>query len=105
VYNLLQQVSDGYFVHFFAPEDLSPLRKHVTFVLDVSGSMEGRKIYQLKEAMYTILHALRPADFFSLAIFESRTKVSNREPGTNQPPTKKLTKGGVLRRALGIVPC
>jgi hypothetical protein len=25
-------VSDGYFVHFFAPADVPPLRKHVIFV-------------------------------------------------------------------------
>ena len=34
------QFIDGYFVHYFVPENLETLPKHVVFVLDVSGSME-----------------------------------------------------------------
>ena len=37
------QVVDGYFVHFFAPNNLPHLFKHVYFVLDVSGSMYGKR--------------------------------------------------------------
>merc|ERR1712038_61047 len=47
------QVIDGYFVHYFIPEILPVLPKHVIFVLDVSGSMDGEKISQLKDAMFT----------------------------------------------------
>ncbi|XP_069689638.1 inter-alpha-trypsin inhibitor heavy chain H4-like isoform X2 [Periplaneta americana] len=68
-------VNDGYYVHFFSPADLPTLRKHVVFVLDVSGSMLGRKIQQLKEAMNIILKDLSPTDFFSLEIFSSRIQV------------------------------
>ncbi|XP_023709353.1 inter-alpha-trypsin inhibitor heavy chain H4 isoform X1 [Cryptotermes secundus] len=68
-------VSDGYFVHFFAPEHLPPLRKHVIFVLDVSGSMSGRKITQLKEAMSTILSDLNQGDLFSIVPFSSTVQV------------------------------
>ncbi|KAJ8930553.1 hypothetical protein NQ314_016634, partial [Rhamnusium bicolor] len=50
---------DGYFVHFFAPNDLDPLPKHVVFALDTSGSMGGRKIDQLKDAMMSILRFSR----------------------------------------------
>ena len=38
------QVVDGYFVHFFAPENLPVMPKHIIFVLDVSGSMNGPKL-------------------------------------------------------------
>jgi Mg-chelatase subunit ChlD len=69
------QISDGYFVHFFAPEDLPPLRKHVIFVLDVSGSMSGRKISQLKEAMTTILSDLNQGDLFSIVTFSTSVQV------------------------------
>ena len=62
-------------MHFFAPEDLPPLRKHVSFVLDVSGSMSGRKMEQLKEAMNTILDDLNANDTFSIAIFSSSVQV------------------------------
>jgi secreted protein with Ig-like and vWFA domain len=70
------QVSDGYFVHFFAPENLPPLRKHVIFVLDVSGSMSGRKITQLKEAMSTILGDLNRGDLFSIVPFSTTVQVT-----------------------------
>ena len=66
------QVVDGYFVHFFTPASLPVLPKHVTFVLDVSGSMDGEKMQQLKDAMFTILNDLGEKDFFSLIIFSSR---------------------------------
>jgi secreted protein with Ig-like and vWFA domain len=62
-------------VHFFAPADLPPLPKHVIFVLDVSGSMSGRKIQQLKEAMTTILGDLNHEDLFSIVPFSSTVQV------------------------------
>merc|ERR1711923_217580 len=43
------QVIDGYFVHFFAPDDLETLPKHVVYVLDISGSMSGKKLEQMKD--------------------------------------------------------
>lgn len=70
-------VNDGYFVHFFSPAELQPLKKHAVFVLDVSGSMDGRKIEQLREAMTAILGDLREGDFFNLIAFSSEVKVLN----------------------------
>nr|CAD7462538.1 unnamed protein product [Timema tahoe] len=77
-------VNEGYFVHFFAPSNLPTLMKHVTFVLDVSGSMFGKKIEQLREAMATILSDLRPGDFFSIVIFSTNVQVW--DPENNSPP-------------------
>jgi len=46
---MYSQVVDGYFTHFFAPVGLTPLRKRILFVLDVSGSMSfSGKVAQLK---------------------------------------------------------
>nr|CAD7261807.1 unnamed protein product [Timema shepardi] len=78
------QVNEGYFVHFFAPSNLPTLKKHVTFVLDVSGSMFGKKIEQIREAMTTILSDLRPGDFFSIIIFSTNVQVW--DPENNSPP-------------------
>jgi hypothetical protein len=88
-------VSDGYFVHFFAPADLPPLRKHVIFVLDVSGSMNGRKIEQLKEAMATILGDLKQGDLFSIVPFSTTVQVQYSAPlhrcsGSVQCPSPPL---------------
>lgn len=64
-------VMQGYFVHFFAPENLPPLRKHVVFILDISGSMWGRKMEQLKESQKKILDDLTQDDFFNIITFSS----------------------------------
>jgi uncharacterized protein YegL len=63
------QVLDGYFVHFFAPESLTTLPKHVVFVLDISGSMYGEKLQQTKDAMVTILDDLTEKDHFNVLTF------------------------------------
>ncbi|XP_050352941.1 inter-alpha-trypsin inhibitor heavy chain H4-like isoform X2 [Nymphalis io] len=68
-------VNDGYFVHFFAPEELKPLSKLVVFVLDTSSSMYGRKIEQLQTAMKAILADLRSSDYFSIVEFNSDVQV------------------------------
>ena len=68
------QVVNGYFVHAVAPVGLPPVPKNVLFILDTSGSMIGRKIEQVKDAMYTILDDLRHDDLFNILTFSSGTK-------------------------------
>ncbi|CAC5406692.1 Inter-alpha-trypsin inhibitor heavy chain H3 [Mytilus coruscus] len=63
-------VVNGYFVHMFAPKDLKSLPKDVMFVLDKSGSMTGRKIKQLKEAMKLIMQDMNPKDRFNILFFD-----------------------------------
>jgi len=65
------QVIDGYFVHYFVPEDLPTLPKHTVFILDISGSMAGEKLQQLKDAMFTVLDAMKATDFFNIITFSS----------------------------------
>ena len=69
------QVMDGYMVHFFAPENLPTLPKHIVFVLDTSGSMMGDKLVQVKDAMVQILSDLSDQDRFSMLLFS--TEVSH----------------------------
>jgi len=68
------QVVDGYFVHYFVPDNLETLAKHVVFVLDVSGSMGGEKIEQLKDSMFTVLDDMNEEDFFSIITFNGGVK-------------------------------
>ncbi|XP_058487296.1 inter alpha-trypsin inhibitor, heavy chain 4 isoform X2 [Solea solea] len=63
--------SDGYFVHHFAPSDLTRIPKNVVFVIDQSGSMNGRKIHQTRIALRHILSDLAEDDFFGLVTFDS----------------------------------
>ena len=76
-------LQDGYFVHFFAPPDIIPLPKHVLFVLDVSGSMSGNKIEQLKAAMKKILKDLKNNDTFHLITFDNEATVIHVENQAN----------------------
>ncbi|XP_026086395.1 inter-alpha-trypsin inhibitor heavy chain H2 [Carassius auratus] len=68
------QVSDGHFVQFFAPSDLSPLSKNIVFVIDVSGSMWGLKMKQTVEAMKSILDDLSMDDYFSIVDFNHNVR-------------------------------
>ncbi|XP_077967318.1 inter-alpha-trypsin inhibitor heavy chain H3-like [Styela clava] len=59
-----------YFATFFSP--VSPnLVRRIVFVLDVSGSMAGNKIKQVKKAMKNILSRLTRRDSFNIVQFES----------------------------------
>uniref|UniRef100_A0AAY4E1Y3 Inter-alpha-trypsin inhibitor heavy chain 2 n=1 Tax=Denticeps clupeoides TaxID=299321 RepID=A0AAY4E1Y3_9TELE len=79
------QVSDGHFVHFFAPKELSPLSKNIVFVIDVSGSMWGLKMKQTVSAMEAILDDLTMDDYFSIIDFNHNVRCWSEElvPGTS----------------------
>ncbi|XP_035799325.2 inter-alpha-trypsin inhibitor heavy chain H3-like isoform X2 [Amphiprion ocellaris] len=64
------QVVNGYFVHFFSPPDLAKVPKNVVFVIDRSGSMQGKKIAQTREAMTAILKDLHKEDHFAIILFD-----------------------------------
>merc|ERR1712038_644442 len=81
------RVLDGYFVHYFAPENLQTLPRHVIFVVDVSGSMSGTKLTQTKDAMVTILDDMTEQDFFDIITFS--TDVSYWRSEENQQLRKK----------------
>uniref|UniRef100_K7E9C2 Inter-alpha-trypsin inhibitor heavy chain H3 n=1 Tax=Ornithorhynchus anatinus TaxID=9258 RepID=K7E9C2_ORNAN len=65
------QIVNGYFVHFFAPKDLPVVPKNVVFVIDVSGSMYGRKLVQTKEALLKILEDMKEEDYLNFILFSS----------------------------------
>nr|XP_027323114.1 inter-alpha-trypsin inhibitor heavy chain H4 isoform X1 [Anas platyrhynchos] len=66
------QIFNGYFVHYFAPQQMPVFPKNVIFVIDRSGSMAGRKIEQTREALLKILQDLRPEDHFSCITFNNK---------------------------------
>ncbi|XP_061494282.1 inter-alpha-trypsin inhibitor heavy chain H2 isoform X2 [Rhineura floridana] len=68
------EIFNGYFIHYFAPENLDPLPKNILFVIDVSGSMWGLKMKQTVEAMKTILGDLRSDDQFSVLDFNHNVR-------------------------------
>lgn len=66
-------VVNGYFVHFFAPEGFKPIPNDVLFILDTSGSMMGKKLNQLKEAMQSILMQMNEGDRMNIMTFSGST--------------------------------
>ena len=67
--------SQGYMMHIFSPgeEDLgtSAMNKEIIFVLDKSGSMQGYKLEQVKEAFGNIIEDLPSGDSFNIIFFDS----------------------------------
>uniref|UniRef100_A0A6P7FF05 Inter-alpha-trypsin inhibitor heavy chain H3-like n=1 Tax=Diabrotica virgifera virgifera TaxID=50390 RepID=A0A6P7FF05_DIAVI len=61
----------NFFFISFAPHSLNPLPKHMVFILDTSGSMQGFKLSQLKDAMSKILPQLNEDDVFTIIQFET----------------------------------
>ncbi len=51
--------------------EVSAQSRNVVFVMDVSGSMGGEKIQQMRKAVITCLEALSEGDYFGLVAFDS----------------------------------
>ncbi|MEJ5340715.1 MAG: VIT domain-containing protein [Thermogutta sp.] len=66
---------DGFFLLLATPQiaedHTKPLPKTVIFVLDRSGSMSGKKIEQLREAMRFVISNLREGDLFNIIAYDS----------------------------------
>ncbi|XP_065096913.1 inter-alpha-trypsin inhibitor heavy chain H3-like isoform X2 [Paramisgurnus dabryanus] len=72
-------VSNGYFVHNFAPSSLPRISKNVVFIIDRSGSMRGKKIEQTRLALLRILSDLSEDDHFGLITFDHQIELWKRE--------------------------
>ena len=68
---------DGYFTLLFAPDTQPDARvdRDVVIVLDVSGSMEGDKLDQARDAAAFILERLGPDDRFAIVAFSRGVEV------------------------------
>ncbi|KAF4107292.1 inter-alpha-trypsin inhibitor heavy chain H3-like [Onychostoma macrolepis] len=72
-------ISNGYFVHYFAPTDVPRIPKNVVFIIDRSGSMHGTKMDQTCLALLRILSDLDEDDHFGLITFDSEVSLWKRE--------------------------
>ena len=69
---------DGYFLLMASPRveaaDQKPVAKTVVFVLDRSGSMNGKNIEQAREALRFVLNNLREGDTFNIVAYDDRVE-------------------------------
>jgi len=90
---------DGYFLLLAAPKYAASARreqaKQVVFVLDISGSMQGKKLEQARAAAKHIVSNLGPKDYFNLIAFNDRV----RKFKDSQVPAKP----GQITRALSFL--
>ncbi len=89
---------DGYAILIITPPDApqtAPEPKEIIFILDISGSMAGEKIEQVKEALSYCLKQLGPADRFNVVPF-------NEQPMMFRDKTAPATAANV-RAALDFV--
>uniref|UniRef100_A0A8C6XZ26 Inter-alpha-trypsin inhibitor heavy chain family member 6 n=1 Tax=Naja naja TaxID=35670 RepID=A0A8C6XZ26_NAJNA len=68
-------IYNGYFAHYFSPRGMPFLQKDVVFVIDISGSMYGTKLKQIKKAMHVILSDLHQDDYFNVVTFSDTVNV------------------------------
>lgn len=70
---------DGYFVLLMAPQidvaEDAVVARDLVVVVDVSGSMQGAKIEQAREALHYIVDHLNPEDRFNLISFSTGTRL------------------------------
>ena len=78
------QPGQGYFtMMLYPPEDLERLRRRpmeMVFVLDCSGSMDGRPIEQAKAAILEAFDMLEPQDTFQVIRFSNNASQFGRDP-------------------------
>ncbi len=93
---------DGYFLCMISPKrdrTREPeLRKSITFVLDVSGSMQGGKIEQARSALVFFLKSLDGDDRFNIVPFSTEARPFAPAPVRATP--ENLTKALAFARGL-----
>lgn len=67
-------------LHLWEPDDIETAARHLTLVVDCSGSMAGVSIQQAREAALGIIEQLRAGDTLSLVRFGSDTEVLTPQP-------------------------
>jgi Ca-activated chloride channel family protein len=94
-----QEGEDGYFLLLTAPQFKAPdearTAKNVVFVLDRSGSMEGKKIEQAREALTFVLNNLRDGDRFNVIAYDSSIEAFRPELQTYSNDTRTAALGFV----------
>ena len=88
---------DGYFLLLASPEvkvqRARPLAKNVVFVVDRSGSMNGKKIEQAREALKYLVGRLGPRDTFNIVAYDTQVESFRPELQRVNEKTQKAALG------------
>ena len=94
-----QEDEDGYFLLLASPEIKAtkeePPKKTVIFVVDRSGSMNGKKIVQARKALKFVLNNLRRGDLFNIVAYDGRVESFRPELQRYDEQTRKAALGFV----------
>ena len=84
---------NSYFLLWITPPDTAkPLKKNVCFVADISSSMTGIRITQLKQSLKAMVSMLAPMDMFNIIAFSTSI----------QPLSSGLIKADSTNKAVAI---
>lgn len=90
---------DGFFLLLASPEIKAPdaerPKKTVVFVIDRSGSMSGKKIQQVREALKQVLNNLREGDLFNIVAYDSQVETFRPELQRYDEQTRAAALGFV----------
>ena len=82
-----ESANGGYFMLLAGPpaemarkKAATPIRREVLLVLDHSGSMQGDKIKQVKEAARQTLSSLNEDEYFNIVVYNESVQVYSRRP-------------------------
>jgi Ca-activated chloride channel family protein len=64
-----------YLLWITPPDSAKPIKKNIAFVADISSSMDGTRIAQLKQSLIAMVDTLAPTDMFNILAFS--TAVNN----------------------------
>ena len=80
-----------------------PLSRSLTFVIDISSSMQQGKLQAVKGALAAAIDALDPADLFNIVVFTHRADSFAAAPVPADPANKKAATAFINRQdALGV---
>ena len=97
-FNLLtyeDEKEGNFFMALFSPQIRraeKPIPKKIIFILDTSGSMQGEKIRQAKNALIFCLNGLNRGDSFNLIDFDDRVRVFDQKVS---PATRGNVDAGI----------
>ncbi|MDI6751265.1 MAG: VIT domain-containing protein [bacterium] len=84
----------GFFLLLASPkQERTTFQKDITFILDTSGSMRGKKIAQAKEALKYCLDSLNPQDMFNIIRFSTDVETFSKDLVKVSDKTKKEAEG------------